>query len=118
MSRMLKSLSGRAPESQRSADQQSAADASQPHLSVVRPGDTPYVPLHRGMWNDDAQEDPTLYTTEANWPDDAAFEQMISLAVARGDKVLAATLQADRHYCAEARASLAAQQNLVEETTA
>lgn len=118
MSRMLKSLSGKADGSRRKAERQSIVDAPQPHLSLVRPGDTPYVPLHRGMWNDDAYDDPTLHTTEADWPDDAAFEHMISMAVARGDKVLAATLQADRHYCAEARATLAARQSLAEETTA
>jgi hypothetical protein len=76
------------------------------------------MPLHRGMWNDDVLDDPVLYTTEADWPEDAAFEQMISLAVAGGDKILAATLQADRVYCAEARAALAAQQSLAQETTA
>jgi hypothetical protein len=43
---------------------------------------------------------------------------MISMAVGKGDKVLAATLQADRHYCAEAHAAFAAQERLVEETTA
>jgi hypothetical protein len=70
------------------------------------------------MWNDDAHDDPTLYTSEADWPDEASFERMISMAVGKGDKVLAATLQADRHYCAEAHAAFAAQERLVEETTA
>ena len=96
----------------------SGTRADRSHLALIRPGDTPYVPLHRGMWHDDAHEDPILFTAEADWPDDAVFEHMISLAVAAGDSVLAGSLQADRLYCAEARAAFAAQRILPEETTA
>lgn len=70
------------------------------------------------MWNDDAHESPILFTTEADWPEDTMFERMISLAVAVGDHVLAGSLEADRLYCAEARAAFASQRTLPEETTA
>jgi hypothetical protein len=59
------------------------------------------------MWHNDPIADPVRFTALEDWPTDEEFEPLITGAVAAGDLILAAQLEADRSLCAGARARLA-----------
>lgn len=77
-----------------------------PHLRIVRLGVTACPPPHRGMWHDDPDKDHLRGTALEDWPSDQEFDPLITGAVTAGDLTLAAQLEADRAFCAAARATL------------
>jgi hypothetical protein len=70
------------------------------------------------MWLDDPIADPTTFTRLENWPGDEQFEPLIALARRAGDHLLVAQLEADRAFCATARARLEAAKHARETSSA
>lgn len=119
MFRVMKPLPGGSGASRRSTrGHGSDPGAEHPHLSVVRPDRTPCPPPRRGMWHDDPIHDPVRYTTLEDWPGDEEFEPLIAGTVAAGDLALAAQLEADRAFCAAARARLSTPLSFRRDSTA
>jgi hypothetical protein len=70
------------------------------------------------MWLDDPIADPTIFTRPDDWPGDRDFAPLIALARQAGDHLLAAQLEADRTFCAGARARFEAKKRERETSSA
>jgi len=91
--------------SRRSSPGDSGTAATRPDLELIKPIRQHPAP-NRGMWRYEPVSDPTIFTTLADWPSDADFRPLIDAALDAGNRILAAQLEADRAFCAAARAQL------------